>query len=89
MYAEHGSKLSAFDDGSGFPVVGDGPFILAGYTQGQSITLKANPAYWRGRPKFVDCWRGKLRGRRRLVSGFGGAPGGSGHRGAGAHAGRC
>ena len=52
VYTAHGSKLSAFDDSSGFPVVSDGPFILAGYTQGQSITLKANPAYWRGRPKF-------------------------------------
>jgi peptide/nickel transport system substrate-binding protein len=54
VYARHGSKLSAFDDTSGFPVVSDGPFILAGYTQGQSITLKANPAYWRGRPKFDE-----------------------------------
>lgn len=52
VYAEHGSTLSVFDNSSGFPVVSDGPFILTGYTQGQSITLNANPAYWRGRPKF-------------------------------------
>lgn len=54
VYAEHGSRLSAFDDDSSFPVVSDGPFILTGYAQGQSITLKANPAYWRGRPKFDE-----------------------------------
>lgn len=32
------------------PVVGSGPFVLTDYKQGQYVTLKANPTYWRGRP---------------------------------------
>jgi peptide/nickel transport system substrate-binding protein len=38
----------------GHPVVGSGPFVLTGYQQGQSVTLAANPTYWRGAPKVGE-----------------------------------
>ncbi|WP_017559909.1 ABC transporter substrate-binding protein [Nocardiopsis baichengensis] len=31
-----------------FPVVGSGPFTITGHEPNQSITLEANPDYWRG-----------------------------------------
>lgn len=33
-------------------VVGSGPFTLEAYSANQSITLKANPNFWRGAPKI-------------------------------------
>jgi peptide/nickel transport system substrate-binding protein len=36
------------------PVVGSGPFLLAGYEEGQFVKLKANPTYWRGAPKIGE-----------------------------------
>jgi peptide/nickel transport system substrate-binding protein len=38
----------------GHPVVGDGPFILTGYKQGQYVKLAANKNYWRGAPKIDE-----------------------------------
>ncbi|WP_017622416.1 ABC transporter substrate-binding protein [Nocardiopsis chromatogenes] len=35
-----------------FPVVGSGPFTITGHEPNQSITLEANPDYWRGAPEF-------------------------------------
>lgn len=32
--------------------IGTGPFVFAGQKAGQSITVKANPDYWRGAPKL-------------------------------------
>jgi len=32
--------------------IGTGPFKLERWTRGQSVELKANPSYWRGRPKL-------------------------------------
>ena len=40
------------DPSPGHPVVGDGPFILTDYKQGQYATLEANKNYWRGAPKI-------------------------------------
>lgn len=34
--------------------VGDGPFVITEYRPGQLIRLKANPDYWRGRPKIGE-----------------------------------
>lgn len=38
----------------GHPVVGDGPFILTGYKQGQYVQLTANKNFWRGAPKINE-----------------------------------
>ncbi len=38
----------------GRPIVGDGPFILTDYKQGQYVTLAANKNYWRGAPKYDE-----------------------------------
>ncbi|QUQ64818.1 ABC transporter substrate-binding protein [Kutzneria sp. CA-103260] len=35
-----------------YPVVGSGPFTLTNFTQGQSITLKANPDYYGDTPAY-------------------------------------
>jgi peptide/nickel transport system substrate-binding protein len=35
-----------------YPVVGSGPFVLTNFTQGQSITLKANPDYYGEKPAY-------------------------------------
>jgi peptide/nickel transport system substrate-binding protein len=38
-------------------VQGTGPFFVAAYTTGQSMTLTANPLYWRGAPKLAKIVR--------------------------------
>ncbi|HEV3360561.1 MAG TPA: ABC transporter substrate-binding protein [Pseudonocardiaceae bacterium] len=38
----------------GHPIVGDGPFILTDYKQGQYVKLAANKNYWRGAPKIDE-----------------------------------
>lgn len=50
-------KWEGIDDFAAFtndelPVVGNGPFILTDHQPNQSITLAANPDYWRGAPQF-------------------------------------
>ncbi|HEY0641436.1 MAG TPA: ABC transporter substrate-binding protein [Pseudonocardiaceae bacterium] len=45
------TDIEAFQNTEAFPAVGSGPFVLTGYQQGQSTTLKANDNFWRGRPK--------------------------------------
>ncbi|MBB4930754.1 peptide/nickel transport system substrate-binding protein [Lipingzhangella halophila] len=35
-----------------FPIVGSGPFVLTDHKPNRSITLEANPDYWRGAPGF-------------------------------------
>ncbi|MDA2811006.1 ABC transporter substrate-binding protein [Nocardiopsis sp. RSe5-2] len=37
-----------------FPIVGSGPFTITGHEPNQSITLEANPDYWRGAPEFEN-----------------------------------
>lgn len=44
--------FGAFNNDTEFPIVGSGPFILTAYEPNVSITLEANPDYWRGEPKF-------------------------------------
>src|SRR5690625_2955854 len=44
--------FAEFNNDEQFPVVGNGPFILTEYEPNQSITLEANPDYWRGTPEF-------------------------------------
>lgn len=41
-----------FNNDEEFPVVGNGPWILTEHDVNKSITLEANPDYWRGKPKF-------------------------------------
>ncbi|MBO0841074.1 MAG: peptide ABC transporter substrate-binding protein, partial [Sciscionella sp.] len=36
------------------PVVSDGPYTLEQYKEGQYVRLKANPNFWRGKPKFDE-----------------------------------
>ena len=46
------SDFGTFNNDTDFPIVGSGPFILTDYEPNVSITLEANPDYWRGAPKF-------------------------------------
>lgn len=39
---------------NGQAVVSSGPFILSDYKQDQYVKLKANPTYWRGKPKIDE-----------------------------------
>jgi peptide/nickel transport system substrate-binding protein len=43
--------LKGFTNETALPAVGSGPFVLTGYQEGQSVTLKANDKFWRGRSK--------------------------------------
>src|ERR1700730_816314 len=52
VWESHVSDIRKFNNDTRLPVVGDGPFILSGYQKDQYIQLDANPAYWRGRPRF-------------------------------------
>ncbi len=45
------TDIKGFTNSETFPVVGSGPFVLTGYDEGASSTLKANDNFWRGRPK--------------------------------------
>ncbi len=36
--------------------IGTGPFIVERWQRGSKIVLKANPHYWRGRPKLDEIW---------------------------------
>jgi peptide/nickel transport system substrate-binding protein len=38
---------------SGSPPPGSGPFILGSVRPGETITLKANPSYWEGKPRVA------------------------------------
>ncbi|NEC63289.1 ABC transporter substrate-binding protein [Streptomyces sp. SID9727] len=46
--------FSKFNNDTKFPVVGNGPFILTDYKVDQYVKLKANPDFWRGKPKFDE-----------------------------------
>ncbi|MDA2807910.1 ABC transporter substrate-binding protein [Nocardiopsis suaedae] len=48
------SEVDDFGDftNEDFPVVGSGPFTITGHEPNQSITLEADPDYWRGAPEF-------------------------------------
>ena len=46
------TDIKGFQNTETLPAVSSGPFVLTGYQQGQSTTLKANDNFWRGRPKI-------------------------------------
>ncbi|MEU6093695.1 ABC transporter substrate-binding protein [Streptomyces sp. NPDC047079] len=46
--------FSKFNNDSGFPVVGDGPFVLTGYKPDSYVRLEPNKTFWRGTPKFDE-----------------------------------
>lgn len=52
------SKIAKIDDPATDSLavagVGDGPFLISEYRPNQLIRLKANPDYWRGRPKIDE-----------------------------------
>ncbi|MFF1302670.1 ABC transporter substrate-binding protein [Streptomyces sp. NPDC058307] len=48
------SDFSKFNNDKSFPVVGDGPFVLADYKADSYVRLKANKSFWRGAPKFDE-----------------------------------
>ncbi|MGI5130626.1 ABC transporter substrate-binding protein [Pseudonocardia sp. CA-107938] len=52
VWASHAGDIKGFTNTETFPAVVSGPFTLAGYQEGQSITLAANDRFWRGRPKI-------------------------------------
>ena len=45
------SDVKSFKNTETLPAVSSGPFVLTGYQEGQSTTLKANDNFWRGRPE--------------------------------------
>ncbi|MFJ3661773.1 ABC transporter substrate-binding protein [Streptomyces sp. NPDC090119] len=45
---------SKFNNNEKFPVVGNGPFVLADYKADSYVRLKANKNFWRGAPKFDE-----------------------------------
>ncbi|GAB3205458.1 ABC transporter substrate-binding protein [Marinactinospora endophytica] len=49
---ENVDDFASHNNDQDFPVVGSGPFVLTGYEPNRSITLEANPDYWRGAPGF-------------------------------------
>ncbi|MEU2333008.1 peptide ABC transporter substrate-binding protein [Streptomyces sp. NPDC013172] len=48
------SDFSKFNNDSGLPVVGDGPFVLTGYQADSYVRLRANKHFWRGAPRFDE-----------------------------------
>ncbi|MCX0277683.1 ABC transporter substrate-binding protein [Brevibacterium sp. CS2] len=46
------AKEDAVGDPGDTDVVGSGPFVLESYEPNQSITLRANPNFWRGAPQI-------------------------------------
>jgi peptide/nickel transport system substrate-binding protein len=44
--------FEAFNSDDEFPIVSSGPFVVTDYQVNESITLEANPDYWRGAPGF-------------------------------------
>lgn len=46
------TDIKGFQNTETLPAVGSGPFVLTGYQQGRSTTLRANDNFWRGRPKI-------------------------------------
>jgi len=51
IWTDHVDDIADFTNTEDLPAVGNGPYVLTGYQEGQSVTLKANDSYWRGRPK--------------------------------------
>ncbi len=49
---EQVDDISDFANEGDYPIVGNGPFVLTDYQRNESITLEANPDYWRGAPGF-------------------------------------
>ncbi|MBC7632114.1 ABC transporter substrate-binding protein [Aeromicrobium sp.] len=47
------SKQDATTFAADKDVVGSGPFTITSYKTGQSVELKANPRFWRGKPKVA------------------------------------
>lgn len=51
VWTDKVSEIADFTNTDELPAVGNGPYVLTGYQEGQSVTLEANDNYWRGRPK--------------------------------------
>jgi peptide/nickel transport system substrate-binding protein len=51
VWKDHVNDIADFKNTEALPAVGNGPYVLTGYQEGQSVTMKANDNYWRGRPK--------------------------------------
>ena len=49
---ENIKDFAKYNNDEEYPVVGNGPWILTQHDVNKSITLEANPDYWRGKPKF-------------------------------------
>lgn len=52
VWAAKVADIGKYANTDALPAVGSGPFVLTGYQEGQSVTLKANDSFWRGRPKI-------------------------------------
>ena len=52
VWESHVADIGTFNNDTRFPVVGDGPFVLTGYSKDQYVELSANATYWRGKPGF-------------------------------------
>lgn len=52
VWAAKVPEIGKYANTDALPAVGSGPFVLAGYQEGQSVTLRANDAFWQGRPKI-------------------------------------
>jgi peptide/nickel transport system substrate-binding protein len=48
------SKMSDIGAEPEFPMVGSGPFSVTEFKEAQFVKMKANPNYWRGKPKISD-----------------------------------
>lgn len=51
---EKAGDLSKFNNDKTFPIVGNGPYVIADYKPDQYVKLKANKSFWRGAPKFDE-----------------------------------
>lgn len=48
------SKMSDIGAEPTFPMVGSGPYYVSDFKEAQYTTMKANPHYWRGKPKVDE-----------------------------------
>ncbi len=48
------SKMADIGAEPDFPMVGSGPFTVSEFKEAQFVKMKANPNYWRGKPKIDE-----------------------------------